>query len=393
MIYEMIVKIAKEENFIHLVDNADPSSCLQSRRVVITEDVRDSFFNKVDKKSLQLRTLVAENIIGSMVFFSKLYPFKWLRILILSFKMDSDEDDEDLEKQQHLLDGIGSFRHLTYLRIENSKMDSLPDSIKNLRNLQILLLENCPRLKWFPTRLTSLENLTSIVLNKCFSLESFPKGIGNLSNLEGLDFTPARTRSGLREGCRLSELKMLTQLRWLFLYIRSEDQLEYEELNVLSELKQLNRLFIGFVEESKTDEQNEQLLKKVDNELPPCPEIQELILNKFPEKETPVWLNPTTFPNLRFLRVSNANITQMCPEFFQKTEEENKVWRSEVLHLEDLKELEEEWARMHWAMPSLRLLMVDRCPKLKSFPCDVKKSGTWRKDEKEMSVGSKRVVV
>lgn len=82
----------------------------------------------------------------------------------------------------------------------------------------------------------------------------------------------------------------------------------------------------------------------------------------------------------------------MCPGFFKKAEEENKVWRLEVLRLEYLQELEEEWGRMHRAMPSLRLLIVERCPKLKSFPCDVEKSGTWRKDEKEMGDGSKRVV-
>lgn len=61
--------------------------------------------------------------------------------------------------------------------------------------------------------------------------------MGNLSNLKALDFMLLRTRSGVREGCHLSELKKLTQLRKLYLNIRLEDQLEYEELNVLLELK------------------------------------------------------------------------------------------------------------------------------------------------------------
>lgn len=72
----------------------------------------------------------------------------------------------------------------------------------------------------------------------------------------------------------------------------------------------------------------------------------------------------------------------MHPRFFGKSEGENKLaWKLEALNLSFLYELEEEWPRMEIAMPHLRLLKVDTCPKLKLLPCAVDKygRGIWRR--------------
>lgn len=70
----------------------------------------------------------------------------------------------------------------------------------------------------------------------------------------------------------------------------------------------------------------------------------------------------------------------MGPWFWER--DQLAVWKVEVLVLDHLYELQEEWARFHSAMPSLRMLTVSQCPKLKSFPFDVSMEDViWRKEE------------
>lgn len=70
----------------------------------------------------------------------------------------------------------------------------------------------------------------------------------------------------------------------------------------------------------------------------------------------------------------------MHPGFFGNRQGEK--WKLEALSFDRCWELEEEWPRMESAMPLLRLLKVDWCPKLKLFPCNVENGrGIWRKED------------
>lgn len=259
-------------------------------------------------------------------------------------------------------------------------MKRIPDSIGYLQNLQVLWLHNCRDLKTLPAQVASLEKLTSFIIVGQHSLDYYPVEIGNLSNLQTLGWIKPAC-SGVREGCRISELGKLTQLRRLSMRIDSDDRIGDEELHVLSQLKLLKFLSLNFSQSRTTsDEERKLLLLKVDNDISPCRQLQELYLYDFPGEKTPVWLNPITLPNLRFLSIGRGNMRFMHPMFFGKSEKENKVvWKLEALSLCSLNNLEEERPRIQRAMPSLRLLKVFRCPKLKLFPCDVDGRGTWRK--------------
>ena len=58
---------------------------------------------------------------------------------------------------------------------------------------------------------------------------------------------------------------------------------------------------------------------------------------------------------------------------------QNAKWKVEVLVLMHLDELDEEWHMIKGALPCLKLLKVEVCPKLKLFPFDVTSKGQWKK--------------
>lgn len=239
----MIVQIAKEENFMGLDEKGNPllsiqpSLNIQSRRVCVMKTTTNGlFFCKDVSKLLKLRTLIVENSEGSE-FLPILYQLKWLRVLVIKINKYYEEKDE-------WWSGIGSFPHLIYLRIENSRLERLPDSIENLRNLQVLLLQGCVKLKTLPIQITSLEKLTVFRVYASPALECYPAQIGKLSNLQILKWS---FRSKVVEGCRMSELQNLTQLRDLHIVIDLKDGIGEEELHVLSQLKQLKILRAEFM--------------------------------------------------------------------------------------------------------------------------------------------------
>ncbi|XP_058096786.1 disease resistance RPP13-like protein 4 isoform X2 [Magnolia sinica] len=380
MVRDMVIRIAREESFFVRLDcGGSPAFSEQSRRLGI---VGNTAVESIGNSSTKLRTLVGKDIQSKEMIASlkaKLCKVRWLRVLSLSlpdWNLDGDVVCSDW------LSGIGSLQHLVYLNIESSALKSLPDSIGKLRNLRILSLWNCPNLKRLPVSITTLEKLTAIQIFGCGSLECMPEGIGKLSNLEWLGwFNPVN-----KNGSRISDLKNLTKLRELCMEIKSVEEIEEGEWNVLSMLQHLQILKLDF---GRISVERDAVVRKMEGELsPPLKSLRELYLWKWPGERTPAWLSPTSLPNLQFLYIESGGIREMGPRFWDS---ESGVWKVEVLVLGWIKEMDEEWQRMRKAMPSLRLLKVRNCPKLKSFPFDVTDGGDekkWRKEEEDSATGA-----
>ncbi|XP_056175005.1 disease resistance protein RGA2-like [Syzygium oleosum] len=87
-------------------------------------------------------------------------------------------------------------KHLRYLDIsENLSMESMPNSITDLLNLQTLKLSNCKHLKTLPRDLKKLVNLRHLLINGCDSLSHLPSlsefpslRTLNLMGLDALEF-------------------------------------------------------------------------------------------------------------------------------------------------------------------------------------------------------------
>ncbi|XP_058096821.1 disease resistance RPP13-like protein 4 [Magnolia sinica] len=372
MVRDMVIRTAREESFFVRLDcGGSPAFSEQSRRLGI---VKNTAVESIGNSPTKLRTLVGMDIQSIEMIASlkaKLCEVRWLRVLSLSLS------DSDLDR--NMLSGIGSLHHLVYLNIESSSaLRSLPDSIGNLHHLRILCLSDCPNLKRLPVSITTLEKLTAIQILECRSLECMPEGLGKLSNLENLEwFNPVN-----KNGSGISELKSLTKLRELSMKIKSEEEIEEGEWNVLSMLQHLQILWLDF---GGISVERDGVVRKIEGELsPPLKSLRELYLIYWPGERTPAWLSPTSLPNLQFLYIHEGGMREMGPRFWDS---ESGVWKVEVLMLFALEEMEEEWQRMRRAMPSLRLLKVLNCPKLKSFPFDVTDDiwyeKIWRKEEED----------
>ena len=172
-------------------------------------------------------------------------------------------------------------------------MKKLPNSITNLRKLQILRLYNWPNLRRLPPSVTTLEQLNIMQIFGCDSLECMPKGFSNLHNLQTLwGFTPGSWRH--KDGCRVAELRHLNQLETLFIEIKSEDQIVEGELNVLSQLQDLK---------IRASNGSSGLAGKINGWFSSLQQLEKLRLYGLQGVTTPTWLNPTSLPNLRHLSI------------------------------------------------------------------------------------------
>ncbi|KAK9288186.1 hypothetical protein L1049_016635 [Liquidambar formosana] len=103
----------------------------------------------------------------------------------------------------YVLNSIGELKHLRYLDLSESNIETLPNSVCDLRNLQTLKLNYCKSLTELPRDIKKLINLRHLLNHGCDKLEGMPSGFcqltaiqtlpifvlgsGGLSELEGLN--------------------------------------------------------------------------------------------------------------------------------------------------------------------------------------------------------------
>ncbi|KAJ4964032.1 hypothetical protein NE237_023971 [Protea cynaroides] len=327
--------------------------------------------------NLKLRALLSTSKTGEynkipLAVAGKFSECRYLRVLDLSKSIF----DTHLE---NLLDQIGLLQHLTFISFSNAHpLVQLPPSLEKLSNLEILDTSYCQNLMILPSFITTLEKLTILDVSYCGSLEYFPKGLGRLSNLEELlGFRPAR--SNQLEKCSIAELKSLSRLRKLELRLKRGDEIGDSEVNVLLHLQQLQFLTISCID---IDSHGDDLVAKI-NKLSPPQQLHEFRLMFFPGEMSPTWLNPISLPMLRYLSICSGDMAKMNPRFWGTP---GSVWKIEGLMLETLSDLEEEWSAVHQSMPSLSIMNVCWCPKLKSFPIEDfgYRGGVWKKEEQRI---------
>lgn len=371
MVRDMLIKIARKDNFLGLDEEGGPTLGSTSRRLGIFKASQ----LKVLEFDAKLRALICTDI-ESEEFAQGLCKFlqkqRWLRVFYLSFS--TINIDFVLPKQW--LNVAGSFVHLVYLNIEKVSLRVLPHSIGDLHKLQIFRLYHCLNLESLPTTISSLKKLSALHIVHCTSLKWLPRELEGLSNLQQLlRFKPAF--SSHKYGFQLVQLRSLAQLRELHMNITSKDQIQDSSLNVLAELSELRVLTIDLTGNDGSIE----IVHMLSGQLSPFQKLQELWLWNFPGDATPTWLNPYTLPSLQFLYLSRGYLKEVAPSFCGH---EGVVWKVEVFVMESLSELEVDWQIIQKCMPLLRLLKVTRCPKLESFPFDVAGCEVWKKEDHDI---------
>ncbi|KAF9619860.1 hypothetical protein IFM89_009642 [Coptis chinensis] len=362
MVRDLIIKMAKEAAFCSFDEINKQKPEVNSRHLGYTREMDE----KLLENNSKLRAfLLMESCPLPVHRNTGLATVNSLRVLDLSTnKLDSIHVEE-------MWSWIKSQKRLAYLSLRRiSSLEELPDWIRRQQNLQILVITECSNLKRLPSCITTLQSLVVLDVDNC-PLQCLPRGLGRLTKLQVL--SGFKLPSPGKDGTLLVELKDLTNLRVLRINISKQDEIADDEAESLSKLEQLQILSID------TKDCDHEIIPLMDKLLPPI-SLQELYLRSYHGDTSPIWLNPSSLPELLYLYIEHGELTSVRTDFWGNT---GKPWKIEGLCLKYLPRLEMEWKTVCSKMKYIRYLEVSRCHKLQSFPCNVNNYGVWEKEEEE----------
>nr|KYP41900.1 Putative disease resistance protein RGA3 [Cajanus cajan] len=230
-------------------------------------------------KVKSLRTCIMLNYLKER-FHSSVLKFYSLRVL-------------DFVNRNKLSSSIGNLKHLRYLNLSYGKFKTLPESLCELWNLQILKLDRCNDLQKFPNSLIWLKALHQLSLSGCYSLSSLPPHIGKMSSLRSLTMYIV----GKESGFLLEELEALNLKGELFIKNMEKVKSVMDAKKVNMSNKKLNLLRFKWARNEEFELQNnvEQILEVLQ---PDTQQLQRLIVTNYKGVHFPQWMSS---PSLKYL--------------------------------------------------------------------------------------------
>ncbi|CAD6269996.1 unnamed protein product [Miscanthus lutarioriparius] len=184
-----------------------PKNLFVKARAVYVAAGDDSIFGKELKNARHLRSIMVEGTILDSIH-TTILQIKYLRYLSISYSWELEALPEvisdvwslqalhvtncdkflKLPKSIVLPNSIGRNEKLRVLRLGNTKIERLPSSITELRNLECLDLRFCQELVELPEGIGNLDKLHVLNIKNCKKLGRMPVSIGQLSRIQKLDF-------------------------------------------------------------------------------------------------------------------------------------------------------------------------------------------------------------
>ncbi|KAK2350701.1 putative disease resistance protein RGA3 [Trifolium repens] len=227
-------------------------------------------------------------------------------------------------------------KYLRILKMDESRYKSLPRSVGKLKHLRCLDLEDSMELERLHDSVCKLQNLQTLNLSGCEELQKLPNGIGNLIKLKELYITTKQSNFP-KELAKLSSLEILS-FNYCDNLMFSFEGIQFPKLKVLGfvscgNVKSLPFHIIPNIESLLIQDCNMVILSMGDNNNP-------FHLESLPQIVTfPQWLQGCA-NTLKGLRIGNSENLEELPK-----------WLSTFI--------------------SLKMLLIEKCPKLISLPEDV----------------------
>ncbi|PSS12069.1 Disease resistance RPP13-like protein [Actinidia chinensis var. chinensis] len=195
----------------------------------------------------------------------------------------------------HELPSIGELKHLRYLNLSYTLIKRLPESLRDLYNMQTLLLTGCERLEKFPQSIENLINLRHLDITAADSLEEMPLGIGELESLQKLsNFIITRDKGfRIRELGNLINLGGKLEITGLHNVVDPLDAV-WAYLNAKKNLDVLSLVW----SKGSEDLRNEGVETDVINVLRPHSNLKELHISFYHGSRFPTWIGDQRFSNM-----------------------------------------------------------------------------------------------
>jgi len=297
--------------------------------------------------------------------------FKFLRLLSLPGCHEIEE----------LPDSIGNLIHLRSLDLSGTHIDRLPDSTCSLCNLQVLKLNCCAFLEQLPMSLHELTNLRCLELMGT-TLRRVPMLLGKLKNLQVRMNDLLFDESSGSSIQHLGEIDLHGELS-----IKNIENIMNPYDAMTADLKNKRHLVIlNLGWNLKRNNENSMKEREVLENLQPSKHLKRLLIDGYGSTQFPNWLSDNSLSNVVSLTLMRCKYCLWMPSLGLLTFLKNLTLEGldciaridanfygnssssfaflETLHVYNMKELE-EWQCMKGAFPSLQLLSVFGCPKLK----------------------------
>nr|XP_023920257.1 putative disease resistance protein At3g14460 [Quercus suber] len=240
------------------------------------------------------------NNISTMEVNNLLCTFKCLRALSLSL----------YEFLAVLPDSVGNLKHLRYLNLNGTDIESLPDSVCGLYNLQTLLLRNCRYLEELPTNMGRLVNLRHLDIRET-PLKGLPIHMAKLRSLQNL--SAFYVGKGEHSGSNIKELGELPHLSSSLCISNLENiyhRRDAKEVN-LKDKKGLSELELEWGRYHQN--YDSELERDVLEQLCPHTNLKSLSIISYYGAEYPSWLGACSFSNMVSLKLDDCKYCSSLP--------------------------------------------------------------------------------
>ncbi|XP_019080014.1 putative disease resistance RPP13-like protein 1 [Vitis vinifera] len=262
-------------------------------------------------KAKNLRTLIAVPItmpqdsftlsgkISNQVLHNLIMPMRYLRVLSLT--------DYIMGELPCL---IGELIHLRYLNFSNSRIQSLPNSVGHLYNLQTLILRGCHELTELPIGIGKLKNLRHLDITRTSRLREMPFQFSNLTNLQVLTrFIVSKSR-----GVGIDELKNCSNLQGVLSISSLQEVVDVGEARApnLKDKKKIEELTMQWSNDS-WDVRNDICELHVLESLQPRENLKRLTIAFYGGSKFPSWLGDPSFSVMVELTLKNCQKCMLLP--------------------------------------------------------------------------------